>query len=570
MGWYCARCGTRADAPGACPRDRSRLAEAEAALGRAAGNYTLVARIGSGGMGEVFRAINPAIEAEVAIKVLHANATAGTDAARFLIEARAVNRVKHDGVAKILDAGYLETGRPYLVMELLDGESLADLLERTRVDLASALRIIDDVLGVVAAAHAAEIVHRDLKPANVFLTRSGRTVVLDFGVAKLLDSSATLTRTGAMIGTPAYMAPEQIQAHPIDGRADVYTVGVMLYELLAGTRPFAGTSFEVVTDHIQRPPPPLPAELPPALHQVVDRALAKAPHDRFKNALAMRQALAAAGNFAPSHSRPLAARRSGKVWLLVAGGLLAACAAVVTIMLLRDGGTGSPAVEDAAVVASTDDAGVADVELDAMTEVATELASDAAPELASDAAPDVAPEIPAGAAARVPSDAAKAPAVDATPPSATRAVAKKPATKTADDVNKLVADIKQLMADRSLITIDIPKSYRQPFEDARQSADVELMHERAVVLLAAVKKLVVDEKLVTAKLGHIKQVLDLRKPDAEATQVELATAQLSQAAQLVVGKRISDANRVLTAIYNEIAKWPRSPARPKPDDDAWK
>ena len=294
-GWFCARCGLRANAPGACPRDGTPLAEVEAVLGRAAGNYTLVAQIGAGGMGEVFRAINPSIEAQVAIKVLHANATAGSDATRFLQEARAVNRVRHDGVAKILDGGYLDTGRPYLVMELLDGASLADLLERARVDLAMALHIIDDVLAVVAAAHDAEIVHRDLKPANVFLTRSGRTIVLDFGVAKLLDATATLTRTGAMIGTPAYMAPEQIQARPIDGRADIYAVGVMLYELLAGVRPFEGKTFDVVKDHIERPPPPLPSETPRALHEVVTRALAKSPDARYPTATAMREALAATG-----------------------------------------------------------------------------------------------------------------------------------------------------------------------------------------------------------------------------------------------------------------------------------
>jgi serine/threonine protein kinase len=527
------------------------LAPVEAVLGRAAGNYTLVAPIGSGGMGEVFRAVNPTIEAVVAIKVLHANATVGADAARFLVEARAVNRVRHDGVAKILDGGYLDTGRPYLVMELLDGESLSDLLERTRVDLANALRIIDDVLAVVATAHASEIVHRDLKPANVFLTRSGRTIVLDFGVAKLLDGTATLTRTGAMIGTPAYMAPEQIQAHPIDGRADIYAVGVMLYELLAGVRPFAGSTFEVVKDHIQRPPPPLPGDLPRALHEVVSRALAKSPDARYANATAMRQALAATGLVAPHVSgsfAPPPPRRGSLGWILLAAGLLVACATVVTIVLLRedDASTSQFLADEPVDARPIDAAAIAEAPVDAAIEEVARAPADAPP-----------------------MDAA---VIDAPPPD--KVADKRPqakATRTVAEVNKLVAEIKQLLASKSLIAIDIPKWYRQPYEDARLSADLELMYARAIELHAAVRKIVVDEKLVTSKLSYVKQVLDLRKPGVDAAKVELATAQLAQATALAASKKTADANRALTALYNDLAKWPKpGTARPAPEENVWK
>jgi serine/threonine-protein kinase len=292
-------------------------------LGRPAGNYTLVKQIGAGAMGEVFHGINPALDAHVAIKVLQAT---GSDADRFLTEARAVNRVQHEGVVKIQDGGYLDIGRPYLVMELLDGESLEQLLARTkRPPPARALKIIDDLLDVIAAAHAAGIVHRDLKPANVFLTRTGRTLVLDFGVAKLLDGSGSVTRTGAMVGTPAYMAPEQIHAGTVDGRTDVYAAGVILFELLAGTRPFHGsTSFAIAQAHVSQPIPRLPGDVDARLQRVIDDALAKQPDQRFASARAMRDALA------------LPARRA-RWWMPVAGAL-AAGGIVVAIAATRGGG----------------------------------------------------------------------------------------------------------------------------------------------------------------------------------------------------------------------------------------
>jgi len=406
------------------------------------------------------------------------------------------------------------------------------------------------VLAVVASAHASEIVHRDLKPANVFLTRSGRTIVLDFGVAKLLDSTATLTRTGAMIGTPAYMAPEQIQAHPLDGRADIYAIGVMLYELLSGVRPFAGSTFEVVKDHIQRPPPPLPNNLPRALHEVVDRALAKSPDGRYRTATAMREALAATGMVAPHTSGSFEHRRRSSLgWILLAGGLLAACATVVAIVLLRDNDKATTTLfaaesSDAAIDATA----VAEAPADAAIEEITE-----------------------------PVDAAVDAAVEAIPPDAAVAAVDNPAkqrpkaTKTVADVNKLVAEIKLLLASKSLIAIDVPKWYRQPYEDARASADLDLMYERAVELLVAVKRIVVDEKLVTSKLTYMMQVLTLRKPGVDAAKVELATAQLAQASTLLTDNKIADANRVLTGAYNDIAKWTKpGTARPEPEENVWK
>ena len=153
-------------------------------------------------------------------------------------------------------------------------------------------------------------------------------------------------------------------------------------------------------------------------------------------------------------------------------------------------------------------------------------------------------------------------AIDASPPKA------KP---TLAEVNELVAEIKQELATKSLIAIDIPKWYRQPYEDARLSADLDLMHARAIELLAAVKKIVVDEKLVTSKLAYVKQVIDLRKPGVDPAIVQFSTAQLDAVSTFLENKRIEDANRALTALYNEIAKWPKpGTAKPAPGDDVWK
>jgi serine/threonine-protein kinase len=282
-----------------CPQDQVPLAKPPfgSLLGEQLGNYVAIAELGSGGMGEVIRAVNPLIGTHVAIKVLRASC-ANDPAARqrLLREAQAVNRIASSGVCKVSDAGALADGRPYLVMELLVGESLDACVARTRLSLSDACRIIHDVLDVVDAAHRAGIVHRDLKPANVFLSNT-RTVVLDFGVAKLLDAGneAGLTNTGAVLGTPHYMAPEQIKSQSIDARTDVYASSVMLYEMIVGRRPFEGASdFEVLSGHIDRRPPPpraLQPDIPADLQSIVLTGLAKDPAKRFQTAAAMRTAL---------------------------------------------------------------------------------------------------------------------------------------------------------------------------------------------------------------------------------------------------------------------------------------
>jgi len=302
MAWFCATCGHRGSGPGACPRGHAPLTPSPfgSLLGEQVGNFVLVGELGAGGMGAVFRGIHPTIGSEVAIKVLHAACATDANAReRLLREAQLVNRIASDGVAKVSDAGSLPDRRPYLVMELLHGESLGALLGRTpRPPLAETLRIMVAVLDTLDAAHAAATIHRDLKPENVFLTKtpSRRVVVLDFGVAKLLDpdNGAGLTSTGAAIGTPAYMAPEQIRGGAVDARTDVYAAGVMLYELIAGRRPFLGSDFEVLSAHVERRPAPPRAwfpELPVDIQEIALTSLAKDPERRFQAVRAMRTAL---------------------------------------------------------------------------------------------------------------------------------------------------------------------------------------------------------------------------------------------------------------------------------------
>src|SRR5687767_7721875 len=204
-------------------------------LGQIIGNYRITRLIGAGGMGKVYAASQPSIGARVAIKVLSADLAGDQELVeRFFAEARAVNLIRHENIVNILDLARLADGRPYIVMEFLDGSPLAGLLSQLgQIPLGTLARWTLEVLAGLGAAHAKSVVHRDLKPDNIFITRHGRAKILDFGVAKLASEQrdgVSRTRAGSLLGTPHYMSPEQAQSLPTDARADIYAVGVILYE----------------------------------------------------------------------------------------------------------------------------------------------------------------------------------------------------------------------------------------------------------------------------------------------------------------------------------------------------
>jgi serine/threonine-protein kinase len=258
--------------------------------------YRMDERIGEGGMGTVYRATHLLIDRSVAIKVL--NPRLVTDEAareRFRREARAAGRLQHTNAVAVTDFGETPDGYVYIVMELLEGHSLRDVLQRDApLDPARAVSIMLQISAAVAAAHEAGIIHRDLKPGNIFIVERPHAPaivkVLDFGIAKVAleqadgNSPVTLTEAGVMIGTPRYMSPEQCDGATLTAASDVYSLGILLYEMLAGAPPFTGSTPLAValkqSSEVPRPPRELVAAIPPALEQVVLHALEKNPTQR--------------------------------------------------------------------------------------------------------------------------------------------------------------------------------------------------------------------------------------------------------------------------------------------------
>jgi serine/threonine-protein kinase len=285
-------------------------------------NYEVKARIGAGGMGAVYLAEHPMIGRQVAVKILHPTFAQATDVVtRFFNEAKAANAIGHPGIVDVIDVGTLPDGAPYLIMELLKGESLAARLERVgRLSVAEALDFGSQAAAALAAAHDAGIVHRDLKPANLFLATDredpgrSRLKVLDFGIAKLTGSlrgDQVTTGTGAILGTPAYMSPEQClgRSEGVDHRTDIYALGLILYHALAGAPPFLAEGFgEMVMLHMTMPPPSLRSknpDVPAAVEALVLRALAKKPEERFQSMEELARALG--GHPGRAVSAPLSA-----------------------------------------------------------------------------------------------------------------------------------------------------------------------------------------------------------------------------------------------------------------------
>jgi|SRR5215217_334826 len=270
-------------------------------LGAQVGEFIVEERIGSGGMGVVYRATHPLIGKQVAIKVLRAEFVSQQQVERLLIEARAVNAIRHPGIIDIFGFGTLPDGRPYIIMELLRGDSLSAFIRRHgRLDVDTTVWILDQMMGALGAAHRTGIVHRDLKPGNVFLAEpldgGPRSVKLvDFGIAKLVRShDGPTTLEGSTLGTPEFMAPEQIRGEEVSAATDLYAVGVMAFQMLTGARPFQGEPFQILFAHVEHPPP-VPSSrvpsIPPELDTLVLHLLAKDPALRPESAEAVRQAL---------------------------------------------------------------------------------------------------------------------------------------------------------------------------------------------------------------------------------------------------------------------------------------
>jgi len=248
------------------------------------GRYWLQDQIGAGGMGEVWRGVDTVLERPVAVKLLRAEyARQAETVARFRCEARHASSFCHPAIALVHD--YQDAGPshpPYLVMELVDGPSLACLLLAGALDPARSMDVIAQTAAGLDAAHQAGLVHRDIKPANLLLDRHGRVKITDFGVADAVGS-APVTGT-AIVGTPAYVAPERLAGAPAAPASDLYSLGIVAYECLAGHTPFAGTSKAVATAHRDSPLPPLPESVPPDVAELVAELTAKDPAARPQSA----------------------------------------------------------------------------------------------------------------------------------------------------------------------------------------------------------------------------------------------------------------------------------------------
>jgi serine/threonine protein kinase len=275
-------------------------------IGHTIGNYRITAKLGEGGMGVVYLAEHPVIGKKVAMKAIHPELSKNSDVvSRFVTEAKAVNQIGHEHIVDIADFGNTPEGEFYFVMEYLQGESLSDRLRReNRLNAGSALSITAQIADALNASHEQGIIHRDLKPENIFLCLNrgpGRDFVkvLDFGLAKLTLSDQKVshkTRTGSVMGTPYYMSPEQCEGKiEIDHRADIYSLGVLLFEMLTGKVPFGGDGYgEIIVKHVTMPPPSVRSindELPEELDLILYRALAKDRDQRFQTMHEFEEAL---------------------------------------------------------------------------------------------------------------------------------------------------------------------------------------------------------------------------------------------------------------------------------------
>ncbi|MCC7183001.1 MAG: serine/threonine protein kinase, partial [Rhodocyclaceae bacterium] len=306
------------------------------------GKYRVVRPLGEGAMGVVYEGHDPGIDRRVAIKTLkreHLERSEADDVlARFAREAQAAGRLNHPGIVAIYDYGE-DQGVAYIAMEYVEGRSLKDVLDASeRFSLPAIMRIMEQVLSALDYSHGRGVVHRDIKPANIILLADGSIKVTDFGVARI--ESSTLTQAGTVLGTPAYMSPEQFMGQTVDGRSDIFSAGAMCYQLLTGEKPFTGgltTIMHRVLKEIPPPPSELNVQVPRFVDAVIARAMAKRPDERYQTAGEFREALLAGMRDAKGVAPGIASDEA----TVVAGG------GAVTVALARDALCADPQPVDA-------------------------------------------------------------------------------------------------------------------------------------------------------------------------------------------------------------------------------
>lgn len=321
--FVCPSCGERLESAGTCSRDGTPLLDSRSdpLLGSELGSYRLVRRIGAGGMGQVYLGVQPAIGSRVAIKLLSLELSGDAEQVeRFFTEARAVNVIRHEGIVNVLDLSRTVEGRPYIVMEYLDGSPLSALIcAQGALPVVPSLHLALEVLSALDAAHRVGIVHRDIKPDNIFVSPAGRVKLLDFGIAKLRTGHTGIghgTLSGALMGTPLYMSPEQALGREADPRSDLYSLGIVLYEMLTGRVPFQATTlYELLGLHVHAypaSPRTLRPELPESVEWLLRTALQKDPAQRYASAAIIAGAISQVMLALPSDgATPLCGASSG-------------------------------------------------------------------------------------------------------------------------------------------------------------------------------------------------------------------------------------------------------------------
>ncbi|MCB0226783.1 MAG: protein kinase, partial [Anaerolineae bacterium] len=318
-------------------------------------------RLGQGGMAEVYKAYQTGLERHVAIKVMHRHLTQSTDlVTRFQREAKSVGQLQHQHILQVIDFD-IESGIYYLVMEYIQGQTLADYLAKQKtLSVEEALVIAAQLVDALDYAHRKGVIHRDIKPANIMLrhNKSNQVVLTDFGLVRLADEN-NLTVKGTLIGTPAYMAPEAFRGEPLNEQSDIYSLGVVLYQMITGSKPYSGdTPYAIISQQMNDPLPPprqFKPDLPGEVEQLILKALAKNPKDRFRSAAEFYQAIqhiqTTQNTGHSSHSMPLlpadlSNRPPAKFnqWLLLTAGagsvIFLITVAIVLTLLIGPKGTG--------------------------------------------------------------------------------------------------------------------------------------------------------------------------------------------------------------------------------------